>query len=304
MTITTVLDREQYGFTWIDVIEPTRAELEKLANTFGLHKTSVEDCMQPMHLPKFEQFTNTVFMIARSYDETAAQTASSVQELTRKLAIFAGEGFVITVHRCEHRYVSALKHKWSEGIEAGSSPGVHVVNDLLRGVIESFQTPLDDCEDRLEGIESAAFNLGPKKFAPQDSYFLLRRATVIERMLRANVDVVTKCPRLSEASKPYFQDLREQGDRLVETANNVGESVQNVISISVSIADQKTNEVMRVLTVFSVFFLPLNFLAGLYGMNFEEMPFLKSPSGFTGMVSVMMIASFVIFVWFKRRRWL
>lgn len=302
--IETVLESDRYGFTWVDVTSPTQAELNQVGARYGLHKTSIEDCLQPSHLPKFEQFGSASFMIARSFDLAAQAEAVSVQDMTRKLAFFAGEGFLITIHRSPLDFVTALKERWKKGVDSAASPLAHVINDLLRGVVESYQAPLDNCEERLEAIEGAAFSMRHGAFAPRDSYFLLRRASVIERMLRANVDVITKCPRLADASKPYFQDLKEQGDRLVLMAHDVGESVQNVISLSVSIADQRTNEVMRVLTVFSAFFLPLNFLAGLYGMNFEAMPLLKSPLGFQGMASIMIATSVLIFWWFKRKKWL
>jgi magnesium transporter len=300
----TVLERERYGFLWVDVTAPTRHELDALAEAYSLHKTSVEDCMEASHLPKFEQIETVAFVIARAFDAGSRPDAASVQELTRKLAFFIGEGFLITVHRAGNSAIDGVKDRWRAGVKSGEQPLAHVVNDLLRVVIESYEKPLDDCEEKLGVIEEGAFSPAAGKFASRDSYYLLRRALVIERMLRANVEVVNRCPRIAEAAKPYFQDLREQGERLVLTARDVGESVQNVISISVSIADQRTNEVMRVLTVFSVFFLPLNFLAGLYGMNFVKMPFLSAEHGFSVMVGLMSVISAGIFLWFRGRRWL
>ena len=82
--INVALDKDQYGITWIDIEAPTESDLKGVAETYGLHKTAVADCLQPTHLPKFEQFDQVFFLIARSYDMSRAKDGETVQELTKK----------------------------------------------------------------------------------------------------------------------------------------------------------------------------------------------------------------------------
>jgi magnesium transporter len=101
-----------------------------------------------------------------------------------------------------------------------------------------------------------------------------------------------------------FQGLRENIERNLFYTEDVLENVTGLLNLHLSLAAQKTNEVMRVLTVFSIFFLPLNFLAGVYGMNFDYMPELRHIHGYHYVLASMSIISLVIFIWVYKRGWL
>ena len=87
------------GFEWIDLVDPSAEELNEVAATYQLHPAAVQDCMQPEHLPKFELIDEVQFMICRYYDTDCPKNADSIRLVSRKLAIFWGKDFVITVHR-------------------------------------------------------------------------------------------------------------------------------------------------------------------------------------------------------------
>ncbi|HEU5303894.1 MAG TPA: CorA family divalent cation transporter, partial [Gemmatimonadales bacterium] len=109
--IRTVLSSAEPPFTWIDVVQPTRDELGDIARQYGLHPTSVEDSLDPEHLPKYERILAVTFIIVRAMDAKAARDCSTVQEMTRKVAIFYGADFLITIHRTEQPFLTALMEK-------------------------------------------------------------------------------------------------------------------------------------------------------------------------------------------------
>ena len=123
-------------------------------------------------------------------------------------------------------------------------------------------------------------------------------------MGRHTLDLIQKLKASSEAQAPRLQDLKENAEGLYFAADELLEDVNNLVNLQLSLAAHQTNEVMRVLTVFSVFFMPLTFLVGIYGMNFEFMPELKHPWGYPGVLSLMLVTSLAIYAWFKRRGWL
>jgi magnesium transporter len=109
---------------------------------------------------------------------------------------------------------------------------------------------------------------------------------------------------IKPGEETLMQDVRDQHLKMQTLYNQVLEDVNNLLSLSMSFSAQKTNDVMKVLTIFSVFFMPLTFIAGIYGMNFRFMPELNKRWGYPASLSLMVVVTVVIYFWFKRKRWL
>ncbi len=310
--ITKVVERPG-SFEWIDVTDPTRTELEQIAQGYGLHATSVKDCLDPEHLPKYERIADLHFVILRSFDENCSAEGDTVQELTRKVAIFYTDKFVITIHRTPHPYLDKIKERWIEQhIKTSTAPASYLVFDIFTEVFKSYDKPIDHALDELEKLEMAVFSApGSAPFDMEQGYYLKRQAAVFKRIIRASADQLPKLMTHLQVGAPQFQDLKEQTDSLFFYSDELTESINTLLNLHISLAAQKTNEasrhtneVMRVLTVFSVFMLPLNVIAGIYGMNFEFMPELRSQWGYPAVLVLMIGTEFAIYVWFKRKGWL
>jgi magnesium transporter len=126
----------------------------------------------------------------------------------------------------------------------------------------------------------------------------------MRRMLSHTLDVVQRLVPASEPTAPLFQDLRENAESMYSYAEGLVEDVNNLLSIQLALAQHRTSEVVRVLTVFSVFFLPLTFIVGIYGMNFDFMPELRQRWGYPAIMLGMGIVTLAIYTWFRRRGWL
>src|SRR3954447_21320250 len=108
MTLRTVLTSSDPPFAWVDLVDPSREELSEIARRYGLHPTSVEDSLEPEHLPKYERIGTTTFIIVRAIDAGARNDCSTLHEMTRKVAIFYGTDFLITIHRNEQPFLSDI----------------------------------------------------------------------------------------------------------------------------------------------------------------------------------------------------
>jgi magnesium transporter len=299
-------------FHWLDVVDPTSSELEEIARKYELHATSVQDCLDPEHLPKFERIGALTFIIVRAYDEACSVEADTVQELTRKIAIFSGPDFLVTIHRKDQLFFAAIRRKWCERSKAESSrPGLLVFSDLLEGVIASFERPIEEAMSKLDEVERSIFKGTHSSAIIEDGYYLKRRAFVIKRILRLTMDVISKIYNGSEPISPLLQDLKESADSVYFYADELVENVNSLLNLHISLSSQRTNEashrtneVVRVLTLFSVFFMPLTFIAGIYGMNFQVMPELKWQLGYPFSLALMFMTSLGIFLWFKGKGWL
>jgi magnesium transporter len=299
----TVLRRDVPAFEWTDVTAPDANELDRLAVTYGLHPMALQDCLDPEHSPKYERLGQATFVIVRAYDEASAAEAVTVQEMTRKVAAFAGEAFLLTVHRKAMPFFDAFMAERRGHGESGVGPSEILVG-LIGAVVTTYERPLEEAERVSDDFESALFDGGRAEAGLEDIHRVKRRVTLIKRILWQTLGVVQKLHPASEGHSPMYQDLRENLESMHVWADEIQDNVNNLLTVQLNIASHRTNEVMRVLTVFSAFFLPLTFIVGIYGMNFRRMPELEWQFGYPLTLGLMAAVCLAIFLWFRRRGWM
>ena len=291
------------SFTWVDVVAPERDELAAIATEFGFHHTSVEDCLDPWHLPKYERLGDTTFVILRVFDAGCSPKASSVQETTRKLAVFFRPGLVVTVHRADLPVVQTARTRFGNGAKEPCTETL-VLGALFNGALDSFDAPLDQAEDVASEFEEALLNDTRRSPNLEAIHNLKRRVNVIKRLLWQTNTVAQRLVPPQERAGSVFQDVKENAERDFFYADQLLEEVNNLLGIHVALSSHRTNEVMRVLTVFSAFFLPLTFIVGVYGMNFRFMPELERRWGYPAVLGLMLSVCVGIAWWFRKRGWL
>lgn len=299
------------SFRWIDLSHPTAEELAEIQQEFQLHPVFVQDCMDPMHLPKFERFGTTSFIIIRLADDEAKPKADTIQSLTRKVAIFLGADFIITIHRVDPDQFQSLTEKCfletadrhSNNLNDKNKLPLVLVNFLNRA-LRTYTNPLEKAEEQLDEFETALFGRKARPRMLKDLHIVRRQLSLIKRILIHTQDVIQRLSPPGESLSPLFQDLRENLSTLVFLNDELSDDATSLLNLQISLSGQKTNEVMRILTVFSVFFMPLNFLAGIYGMNFKYMAELESPNGYRNVLIGMTTITIAIGVWFFRKGWL
>jgi magnesium transporter len=302
-----ILKDSATGFLWLDVNDPKKKELAQLASEYGLHPNFVADCLDPEHLPKYEKISDVDFIILRAYDEKASMEADEIQELTRKIAIFRKGSLVVTVHRKLQPFFGVIKNRWHTEPPDGGNQMLRLLAEISEAVIKSYEAPIDRAFLKLDDIEKGILQSNQKNSTVlQSGYFLKRQASVFKRMLKLTADVVTKMTStvFDSSAAPQVQEIKDQNEALYFYSDQLLDDTNNLLALQISLSSQRTNEVVGVLTLFSVFFLPLNFIASIYGMNFEHMPELKSQYGYPSVLGLMVCVAGGILIWFRRNRWL
>lgn len=292
---------------WLDVWGPDTDELQTIAQEYNLHATSIEDCLEPKHLPKFESFGDIAFIITRAYDELSAPQADTIYGMTRKVAIFIAKNFIITVHRSEMPFFTDFMKRWQQASYPklkNNQKTAYLLASLLAAVIDTYEQPLTQAEETIDQIEAPLLAGKQHIFSFAQLHTLKLRAAVMRKMLRMTLDVCRKIEQLSDEHDPYFQNVIDQATRRYETATEVIDNTNHLLNMYLSISAHRTNDVMRLLTIFSVFFMPLTFVVGIYGMNFEYMPELKLQYGYPATILGMALIVFAIYMYFKRKKWL
>ncbi len=291
---------------WVDCEAPTQEELLKLAEEFPIPLQALTTCLDPEHLPKCEAFHDVIFFIIRHYDAESSPTAATMQELTTKLVFFVGKDFVLTIHRGSIPCITEKKQKSAfENISL-----TKLVQSLCLSTLKTFDQPLNELDNKVEIIEKRIFSMGRRNIL-REGYVTKRKISSYRKIFKFTADIFNKIKILTEISPREFMSIEDKIHKHIFFTENMHEDITGLLNLHVSILSQKTNEasfktneVMRVLTVFSIFFLPLNFIAGIYGMNFENMPELKMRYGYFAILGTMSIVVIFITLWIYKKGWL
>ncbi len=288
-------------FTWIDIAQPTEEDLRKISVQYNLHEYTLRDCLEPDHLPKHEDLGDTHFIITRILNEDQPKKVRTVQEISSKIAIFYNADFIITIHRRPQPFLEQVKNKYIETLKCKNTN--ELVTKICWYVLHSYDKPAIALSNEVDEYQEKIFLRALTPVMMEDLYFIKRKADVCYKLLVLTGEVINTIPTTKNDSVS-FQDLLDLHVKLTHLYDQAHDDVAGLLNIYLSLSAQKTNEVMKVLTIFSVFFMPLTFIVGVYGMNFQFMPELRQQWGYPGVLLLMVVVSIGVYIWFKKKRWL
>ncbi len=297
-----IRDLAHSDFRWIDVLAPTQEELVAIAEKYGIHEAFVADVLQPEHLPKYEPVGNTSFFILRYYSATEnTRDDDTIQGLTNKIAIFQVDNLVITIHRLDVDFINDLKRNL---IDTKKCRGIfHLLNRLVKAVFQTYESPAHALAKEIDYYEAQVFLKQNTPNLLKGVYKVKRRIEVSRRLLILSKDILEQIDDPAHQD-PNSRDTRDLYVRILTLFETMSDNTNHLLTLYFSISAQRTNEVIRVLTLFSVFFMPLTFIVGIYGMNFDVMPELRWRLGYPVVIGFMIVVTLIIFSWFRRKGWL
>jgi len=295
-------EKSDHPFEWLDVTNPEAAELREIAKKYSLHESSVNDCLQPDHLPKYEIVGNQgdIFIIFRLHTATVVNQADTVRELTDKISIFMNKDRIITIHKEDWPQAEEIKNEYLHSENCKSTH--HILNEIIKTGLATYDSHATRLNREIEVSETNMFLKNRKTSLLESLYYLKRKVDVTRRILILTFEIVDKID--DEPGNTYTRDTRDLYVKLHSIYDSLSENTNHLLNIYFSLSSQRTNEIIRVLTIFSVFFMPLTFIVGIYGMNFEFMPELKLKFGYPGVMLLMAAITGGIYYWFKKRGWL
>jgi magnesium transporter len=294
-------EKDNHPFEWIDVVDPDQEEIQRIAKEYDLHESSVNDCLQPDHLPKYEKIDDYVFIIFRMHAPEEKGEADTVRELTDKIALFLSKDRLITIHRKDW---FPLDDICDRNIKAKlCKTPFHLLTEIIRTGLLTFDEPALKLTQAINYFEENIFLRRRKISLLKKLYFIKRKIDVIRRILILTHDLVDHIDS-PQTNTAYTRDMRDTYIRMSNIYDSLAENTNQLFNLYFSISAQKTNEIIRVLTLFSVFFMPLTFIAGIYGMNFDFMPELRWRLGYPGVILTMAVITALIYWWFRRKGWL
>lgn len=286
---------------WLDVQDPSSQEIDQLAGEYSIPRAALDEGLAPLHLPKHERLDDMTFIIARTYDEEAPSEADAFLTMSRKLVLFLGDRFLITIHRRPLPYLDAIKQRAKRSKKTLPS---HIMLDILLAGVDTYYAPLEEAELRVNEFE-AKLLAGPSTTRIQwkDVFRTKVRIQTIKRLLWHTQNVAQKYAAHG-AGTSLAAEIRERVNSLSFLAESLDDDLDNLLNVQLSLSADRTNDVVRVLTIFSAFFLPLTFIVGIYGMNFQHMPELSSRYGYPLVWLAIVSTVAFIYGWFRYRGWM
>jgi magnesium transporter len=289
---------------WIDLENPDQADIDQLGLEYNIAAIYLQDVMQPEHLPKWEYADDDdlYFVLGRYADPDAPKTADTIHAMTRKLAVFMRPGQLITIHRGRVPFLEELRQKTADS-NGRYKTVEQLLCRLLKEIFVTYETLVGQNSSELEYYEGKV--LQTRHITPflRGLFLVRRRSSVIRKVLLLSKHLPDAL-RALELNPSQIQDTRDMVVRVETLSDDLHERSASLISMHLALADQRANQVMKVLTLFSAFFLPVTFIAGVYGMNFDNMPELHTANGYFATLGVMASVCLCILIWFRRARWI
>ena len=288
---------------WIDVETPDLTDLTVLHQRFGIDMLLLEDTIDRDHLPKFEESGNVKFFLTRENTDLERRSLAGVSDISTKLGIFLVNGTIITVHRMRTKSITETLEEISGNPESDALKVDQIALMLALKVMKSFN---DECDNLMEVLDKIEGEIFLKNTADTHQirrlYRLKRKSGLNTRLLNVSGEWVEKFSEL-QLKAVEVADLKDKYTDVNSDFDHLNSQVNSLISMFLALSDQKANQVMKVLTQFSVYFLPITFIAGVYGMNFRHMPELESRNGYGLTLGLMGLVVLLIYIYMRRRKW-
>ena len=303
--------QEEKFVLWIDITEPTIEELSPLGSLFGFHPLAIEDSVRAEERPKIDDYDEYLFVIAKTIN--AGEEGIS----TGQLSIFVSKYMLITIHEKQLKRIEELKERILRKkplILKGRED--FLLYRILDAIVDNYIAVIEDFEDKMDEIDEEVLEK-PTGQTIEKVRMLIRQIRHVHRIVRGQRDVVDKLersdtPLIKPETRIYFRDVYDHTISLLDSMENIRENAEGALEVYHSSLANKMNEIMKVLTIIATIFIPLTFITGIYGMNFQgggmdkplNMPELYSPYGYLSIMVVMAAISICMLIYFNRKGWL
>ena len=278
--------------------------LNRVAELYQINSLALEDVLNPDHRPKVEIFENNLLVIIKM-----VSIDSRGRLISEQVSIILGSNYVLAIQEQPGDLFDPIRDRIKSGLGRIRNMGAdYLAYALLDIIIDNYFVILEEMAELLEDLEMLLIN-EPYDFEPKDIHdvkmqlFYLRKIAWPMREI-AHALQKTEIPLITNPARMFYSDLYDHSVRVLETTETLREVSIGVSELYMSNISLKMNEIMQTLTIISVIFIPMTFVAGIYGMNFEYMPELKWQYGYFGALGLMLAVALLMLAYFRRRRWL
>jgi magnesium transporter len=290
-------------FVWIDLVGASDAELAELRQKFGFHPLALDDVRSYEQRPKLEEFGDHLFLVVHRLEVGRSGERLESDELHA----FLGTNYLVTAHADTCVEIGAVMTRLEHDVEIQTRGPAFWFYLVSEAVADASSTEIDELGGELDALEESVLT-GRAQDVLENLLHLKRKLATARRLVSPQRDVYAALAKFRSDAVPertavYFRNVYDQLVRTLETLDSLRELTGNALEAHFSILSQRTNEIMKHLTVLSSIFLPLTFVTGFFGQNFEHLPFGSDALMWTGILSCVALPATML-TWFRFKRWL
>ncbi|OPY85803.1 MAG: Magnesium transport protein CorA [Smithella sp. PtaU1.Bin162] len=298
------VEKDAPEITWISVDGLQNTELmEELGNVFSLHPLVLEDILNTNQRPKMEDYGDYLYIVLRNFNGHGNGTLTSEQ-----ISIILGRNFVLSFREKESAIFEPVKERLAGNKGRIRKSGAdYLVHALIDSIVDNYFIVLENMEEKIDVLENDIV----KKTTPvmlQAIHDLRRELIILRKSLWPLREAINSLERsesqlINESTGFYFKDISDHVITVIESVENFRDMLASMLDIYLSSVNIKLNEVMKVLAIIATIFMPLTFIAGVYGMNFKHMPELEWHWGYFVVLGVMLTVALYMIHYFRKKKW-
>ena len=291
--------------TWVDVGGVHKMEiLESFGKQFQLHPLLLEDIANTDQRPKFDDYDQHFFVVLKMLSLNDRQDV-----LVEQVSLVLGRNYVLSFQENGTDVFHSVRERLRAGKGRLRQAGAdYLLYALVDAIVDQYFAVLEAVGEKIESLQHIVVT-DPTPETLREIHALKRQLLFLRRAVWPLRDVMnnlsrSECPFLEQGTKVFIRDVYDHVVQIIDTIETLREMVSASLDIYLSSVSYRLNAVMRVLTVITTIFMPLSFIASIYGMNFEHMPELKSERGYPVVLGVMAVVGVGMLVAFRKKRWI
>lgn len=301
--------RRGEGFVWLGLHAPDEGQMNGVAESYGLHELMVEDAVHAHQRPKLERYDDLTFLVLRTVSYVEHESVTTANEIVEsgEIMLFLGSDFVITVRHGEHSGLSGVRRELEqnpERLSLGPSAVLHAVADH---VVDEYLTVTSSIERDVDAMEEEVFS--PHHRVPIEDIYMLKREIV--ELRRSVTPLSTPLTQLVHVDAPvpkairrYLRDVQDHHTTVAERVAEFDEVLSSLVDAALARVTMQQNMDMRKISAWVAIAAVPTMVAGLYGMNFDNMPELHWTYGYYIVIGVVATVCIGLFATFRRNNWL
>lgn len=298
--------KERDSVTWVIIEGLTNVGIvEKIGELFGIHPLVLEDILNTHQRPKLEEYDDYLYLVLKSLLPEDGRFSVSYEQIS----LLVLENFVFTFkEKTDELFYPVLQRIRISNSRFRSLCSDYLMYAILDTVVDQGFILIDALDDAVTSVEDELF-ASPTQDTLNTIQMLKREVIIIRRNMSPIRELMAGLLRsesglIHEGTYLYFRDVSDHTTRVIESIESYRDILSGMLDIYISSISNKMNEVMKVLTVFASIFIPLTFLAGIYGMNFDYMPELKWKWAYPTLWVAFIAIPAVLLVYFRKKKWL
>ena len=290
-------------FVWVALADPEPAELEAMQKEFGLHELAVEDAQHGHQRPKIEEYGESLFVVLQMIEP------SNDDLNVGEVAIFVGKNYVLSVRSRAQRGFTDVRDRCEKEPELLRHGPGYVLYALMDAVVDRYFPILDALETQLEGVEERIFANQAVRANIEALYGLKQKLMILKHAAEPLLEATSKLfggrvPAICVGLQDYFRDVYDHLLRLNQSIDSMRDMLTTAITVNLSLITLQESEVTKRLAAYAALVAVPTMIVGVYGMNFDHMPELRSPCGYSVTLVLWPLIDAYLFYRFRKAGWL